>query len=185
MRWSVLLAIPLALACGQPQAEGARGTSTEYVPARPDGPVLDAADILPPEVEAQLDDRLRAWFDETDNALVVVSVTSLENRSIEKFAFDTFNTWGIGDSETDRGLLLLIAPNERMVRIEVGCGFEKVITNDIAAAIIADDILPHMRKGDLAAGTLGGVKALTATTDARISLAGIPSSPICKEAKAA
>ena len=89
-----------------------------------------------------------------------MSVSSLGGMSIEDYAFGLFNEWGIGDPTSNRGLLLLVAPNERKVRIEVGCGLEGRITNDVAAAIIADVILPDYRSGDLKAGTMAGVDAL-------------------------
>jgi uncharacterized protein len=137
-------------------------TAAHAYPARPDGPVLDQADIFPAADEAKLDHRLTDYWKKTGNALVVVSVTSLEGQSIEDYAFGLFNQWGIGDANTDHGLLVLVAPNEHKVRIEVGCGLEGRITNDVAAEIISDGILPDYRNGDLEGGTLAGVDALIA-----------------------
>lgn len=126
----------------------------------PIGPVVDRADILPADEEALLDRHLRAYWDEYRTAIVVASVTSLEGRTIEQVAFDMFNTWGIGDSETDRGLLILVAPNERKVRIEVGCGLESVITNAFAAGVIEEQILPAFRADDFPGGVEAGIDAL-------------------------
>ena len=94
------------------------------------------------------------------DALVVVSVESLKGERIEDYAFTLFNTWGIGDAATDRGLLVLVAPNERKVRIEVGCGLESTISDDLAADIIQKRMLPEFRQGDFAAGVQAGVDAL-------------------------
>ncbi len=132
------------------------------MPEKPSGPVLDQANILPQPVESRLDARLRELWATTADAVVVVSVTSLDGASIETFATKLFNSWGIGDRDTDRGVLLLVAPNERRVRIEVGCGAEPLISDEIAGQIIQQQILPAYRSGDFAAGTLSGVDAVIA-----------------------
>jgi uncharacterized protein len=130
------------------------------LPDRPRGPVLDQADILPAVEEARLDQRLRELQKRTGNALVVVSVQSLGGESIENYAYNLFNTWGIGNASTHRGLLLLIAPAERKVRIEVGCGLETTISDVTAGRVIRDEITPVYANGDLVGGTLAGVDAL-------------------------
>jgi uncharacterized protein len=130
--------------------------------ARPDGPVLDQADILPAEEEIVLDERLRQLVRDSENALVVVTVNSLDSQPIEKYAFNLFNDWGIGDADTQRGLLILVAPNERKVRIEVGCGLESTITDELASDIIERRMLPEFREGDYSAGTRAGADALIA-----------------------
>lgn len=132
------------------------------LPARPDGPVLDQADILPAAREAALDARLRRLFSETNDALVVVSVGSLGGETIEDYATALFSDWGIGDAKTDRGLLVLVAPNERRVRVAVGCGLESTITDERASAIIEQRFLPKFREGDYAGGVETGVEALIA-----------------------
>jgi uncharacterized protein len=101
--------------------------------------------------------------------VVVVTLPSLEGRTIERVAYEMFGEWGIGSDQTDRGLLLLVAPNEREVRIEVGCGLEVPITDVAAARIIREDIVPHFRQGDyeggVAAGTDSIVTLLERSTD--------------------
>ena len=160
------LALVLLLAPGCSAAADDPEPSQESIhrmadlPPRPDGPVLDLADILPPAEEAKLDHRLRALSSRTGNALVVVSLPSLKGETIENYAFNLFDTWGIGDAETNRGLLLLIAPNERKVRIEVGCGLESTVSDVTAVRIIRERITPVYKDGDLAGGTLAGVDAL-------------------------
>ena len=124
--------------------------------------MLDLADILPATDETALDARLRRLWSDTGDALVVVSVDSLAGQPIEDVANDLFNDWGIGDEDTDRGLLMLVAPNERMVRIEVGCGLESTITDELAADIIQQRILPEFREGKFPAGIGAGTDALIA-----------------------
>lgn len=132
------------------------------LPARPDGPVLDQADILPPATEAALDARLRRLTSETKDVLVVVSVDSLGGQTIEDYATALFNDWGIGDAKTDYGLLVLVAPNERRVRVAVGCGLESTVTDERASEIIEQRFLPKFREGDFAGGIETGVEALIA-----------------------
>lgn len=143
---------------------------------------MDAADILPVDAETSLDRELRKWFDETGNVLVVSSVPTLSGRTIEDVAHEQFSDWGIGDARTDRGLLILVAPNERKVRIEVGCGLERVITDAMAAKVVQNDIIPAFRAGDMVNGVEKGTKSLMAQTDANIAKAKDgPLSPICRE----
>ncbi len=150
-----LLPVLALAACGADKAEDL-----------PIGPVADQADILPAALEASLDQRLKTYWKNSGNAVVVASVKSLDGKPIEDVARETFNRWGIGDKKTNRGLLLLVAPNERLVRIEVGCGLESVITNDAAAEVIENNILPHFQEGDLSTGTLTGANILVARLNA-------------------
>ena len=160
-RYAVILPFVLAGACSQAPAEERSNL--------PSGPVVDAADILPEDEEASLDRQLRDWSVETGNSLVVSTVPTLGGRPIEDVAFEQFNGWGIGDSETDRGLLLLLAPNDRQVRIEVGCGLERVITDAAAAEIIQSDIIPAFRSGDMVGGVRQGTTALIRQTEDKIA----------------
>lgn len=145
----------------------------------PDSAVVDTADILPPDTEAALSSRLSKYWDGTGNAVVVASVTSLDGKTIDAYAFDLFNEWGIGDSKDNRGLLVLVAPGDRRVRIEVGCGLEEVITNAVAKDVIDKDMIPEFKAGDLERGTLAGVDALIERLG-DTKTPGKPVSPICK-----
>jgi uncharacterized protein len=156
-----------ASACSAPAEKPVR-TEEEPIhaiaelPPRPSGPVLDLADILPTNEEAKLDQQLRDLNARTGDALVVVTIRSLGGETIEDYSYNLFNTWGIGDADTRRGLLLLVAPTERKVRIEVGCGLESTISDITAGRIIRDRITPEYRQGDLVGGTLAGVEAMLA-----------------------
>ncbi len=126
----------------------------------PPGPVVDRAEIIPAAEELQLDRELRDFHERTGKALVVATVPSLDGKSIEEFATSLFSEWGIGDAKTNQGLLFLVAPHERKVRIEVGYGLEKVVTHVAAAHIIQGAILPSFRKSDFVTGINEGVDAL-------------------------
>ena len=86
-------------------------------PPRPDGPVYDGANILSAETEAKLDAELRAYNAQTGRAIIVATVPSLGGSTIETYATGLFSDWGIGGAKRDTGLLLLIARDDRKLRI--------------------------------------------------------------------
>lgn len=129
-------------------------------PPPPDGPVLDAANVIPDAEQAALDQRLRAYNQATGRSLVVATVPSLDGETIEMYAVKLFEEWGIGGEETDQGLLLLVAPNERKLRIEVGFGLHQYVTDALSGRIIRNIITPHFQQGDFAGGIAAGVDAL-------------------------
>jgi uncharacterized protein len=145
----------------------------------PSGPVIDTAEILPAAEEAELNRRLRNYWDAEATAIVVNSVESLEGKTIEQAALDTYNGWGIGDADTNRGLLILVAPRERQVRIEVGCGLESVVTEAVAGEIIQNDMIPLLKADDFPAAVDAGVDGLMERL-VDSENAG-PVSPICLE----
>lgn len=152
-RWLAGLAALLLLAMAAPAA-------TQDFPARPAGPVLDAAQILSPAQEAALDQRLRTYNTQTGRAIVVATVPSLQGQTIERYAADLFAEWGIGGKSRDQGLLLLVAPRERQVRIEVGYGLTPYVTDILSGRIIRDIITPRFRQNDYGGGIAAGIDAL-------------------------
>jgi uncharacterized protein len=132
------------------------------IPSRPDGPVLDLADVLSATEESRLDQRLRRLEQETGDAIVLVSVESLGESRIEAYAYALFNTWGIGDQRTDRGVLILLAPREREVRIQVGCGLESTIPDAVAFEILHDRMRPFLKVENYAEAAHMGINALVA-----------------------
>ena len=90
------------------------------------GYVNDYAEIISPAVEVELETRLENFTASTGNELAVVTLSSLEGDTVENVAVALFGQWGIGQKGKDNGVLLLIAPNERELRIEVGYGLEPV-----------------------------------------------------------
>jgi uncharacterized protein len=132
-------------------------------PPRPDGPVYDGANILSPETEAKLDGALRAYNAQTGRAIIVATVPSLGGTSIESYATTLYtDKWGIGGAQRDAGLLLLIAPNERKMRIEVGYGLHGYFGGIMAGRVINDVIAPRFKEGNFDAGVTDGVAAILA-----------------------
>ena len=104
--------------------------------------------------------RLTQLEDETLVQLVVATTPTLDGNNINEYSLDLANAWGLGDAKRNDGLLVLVAPKERRVRIEVGYGLEKAVTNDEAQTIIDKRILPHFRSGDFETGISKGVDEL-------------------------
>lgn len=124
------------------------------------GRVVDGAGVLSQAAESDLDRKLAAHEQATGDQVVVATVPSLQGLSVEAFANRLFRAWGLGGAERDDGLLLLIAPSERKVRIEVGYGLEGVVTDAASSIIIQSLILPRFRSGDLQGGIEAGVGAV-------------------------
>ncbi|AAK25418.1 TPM domain-containing protein [Caulobacter vibrioides] len=124
------------------------------------GRVVDEAQVLSPDVERDLSDKLAALETRTGHQLVVATVSSLQGYPIEDYGYRLGRTWGIGDKDKDDGAILLVAPNDRQVRIEVGYGLEPVLTDALSSVIIQSAILPKFRDGDLSGGIVAGADAM-------------------------
>ena len=136
--------------------------SAQDIPPRPDGPIYDGADLLSPSTEADLDRRLRDYNRETGHAIIVATVPSIDGQPIEPYATRLFETWGIGGAERDTGLLLLIARDDRKMRIEVGYGLHPYFGGIMAGRVIRDTITPRFKQGNFDAGVTEGVDAILA-----------------------
>jgi uncharacterized protein len=127
------------------------------------GRVVDQANIIPPDVEAQLNARLAALEAKSSDQLVVVTVPSLQGYEIEEYGYRLGRTWQIGQGERlNNGVILLVAPSERKVRIEVGYGLEGVLTDMFTGEVIRDNIVPAFKAGDMPAGIVAGVDGIEA-----------------------
>lgn len=133
------------------------GTAHAVMPPKPAGPVLDQANIIPDDQEAALVQRLSAYNAQSGRAIVVATIAWLDGDDIANYANTLFRTWGIGGQSTDQGLLFLIAPNDRRVRIEVGYGLEEFMPDVLAGRIIASAVTPRFKAGDYPGGISDGV----------------------------
>jgi uncharacterized protein len=124
------------------------------------GRVVDAANILKPEERAALEAKLKAYEDKTSDQVVVATVPSLEGTSVEDYANRLFRQWQLGQKKNNNGVLLLVAPNERKLRIEVGYGLEGALTDALSKVIITTAIAPQFQKGNFAGGIDAGVDAM-------------------------
>lgn len=124
------------------------------------GRVVDQANILSPAKELELSARLEALEHDTTDQLVVVTLPSLQGYEIEDYGYRLGRTWGIGQQGKNNGVLLIVAPTERKVRIEVGYGLEPILTDALSALIIQNQMLPAFRTGGYEQGIANGVDAV-------------------------
>ncbi|MBB3973036.1 TPM domain-containing protein [Hansschlegelia beijingensis] len=114
--------------------------------------VVDAADVLPPAEEQALIARLKSFQERTGHQFAIATVPSLQGTSVEDFANRLFRAWKLGDAKRNDGALLLVAPADRKVRVEVGYGLEGDLTDAVSRLIIENAILPRFRAGDIPRG---------------------------------
>lgn len=124
---------------------------------RPDGYVNDFAGILDEATRARLEQRLKEVEAASSSEIAVATVKSLEGMSVEEYATRLFKEWGVGQEKTDNGVLVLVAPDEREMRIEVGYGLEGVLPDGLAGQIRDEQFLPRFRDDDYAGGISAGV----------------------------
>jgi uncharacterized protein len=124
------------------------------------GFVVDAANIIPDAEEAAITQRLDALQQTTGKQLVVATIPDLQGYDIADYGYRLGRAWGVGLKEADNGAILIVAPNDRKVRIEVGYGLEPVLTDAYSSVIINQTILPRFREGDMAGGIVAGANAI-------------------------
>lgn len=124
------------------------------------GRVNDYANMLSPGVAERLEQVL-ADFEKSDSTqIVVLTINSLEGESPEGYSIKVAEAWHIGQAKLDNGAILLIAKQERKIRIEVGMGLEGVLTDLVSGRIIRGDMSPHFKKNDYDAGITAGVSSI-------------------------
>ena len=121
------------------------------------GRVVDEAHLLSPEQAAALDAKLAALETQSQRQMVIATIPDLEGYEIEDYGYRLGRAWGIGDKQRNDGILLVVAPNERKVRIEVGYGLEGIITDALSSMIISREVVPRFKAGDYP----GGIAAAT------------------------
>lgn len=129
------------------------------------GLVTDAAGMLPHAARTALEAKLRAYQDRTTNVIAVAIVPTMGDMDVKEYANKLFHTWGIGDKAKDNGVLLLWAPKERKIRIEVGYGLEPALPDGRAGEITRTTIAPHFTKAEWTEGLDAGVDAIIAQLD--------------------
>jgi len=145
--WAVAALLGIALQAG------AAGVTVPPLKTR----VTDLTGTLPAAMVARLEQRLAAFEAEKGAQITVLMVPTVQPESIEQYAVRAFEQWKIGRKGIDDGVLLVIAKNDRKLRIEVGYGLEGALNDATAKRIISDDIVPHFKRGDFAAGVDAGV----------------------------
>ena len=167
-RLLLLAAATAVLLVGAPTAEAAEipGFSS---------PVVDAADVVPVQVEQRLNAALGDYQRRSGNQIAVALVETTGNQSIEDYAIDLAREWGVGSEERDDGVVLLIAVADREVRIEVGQGLEGDLTDLVSGRILREHLLPRLREGDYAGAIEAGTVELRRALGDDLDAAPLPS----------
>jgi uncharacterized protein len=129
------------------------------------GRIVDQVHLLSPQARDKLEVLLKEHEDKTGNQVVVVSVPSLQGRSIEEYGVELGRHWGIGQKDKNNGVILLIAPNERQARIEVGYGLEGTLTDALSSIIISRRLIPAFKNGDYDGGITSGAEGILSILD--------------------
>ena len=124
------------------------------------GRVVDQADILTPAQEVGLSAKLQALEQQSGRQLVVATIATLDDYPIEDYGYRLGRAWGIGSKDNDDGALLIVAPNDRRLRIEVGYGLEPILTDALSSQIVNAAIVPRFKAGDYPGGINAGVDAI-------------------------
>ena len=140
------------------------------------GRVVDNANLLDPAQEAALSAKLASVEQRSGRQFVVVTLPSLQGRTIEDYGYRLGREWKIGDEQKDDGTLLIVAPAERKVRIETGYGARVFLTDAVSSVIIRNSILPRFKAGDYAGG-------ISAGADQIIQMLELPAAEAARRAK--
>jgi uncharacterized protein len=124
------------------------------------GRVNDNALILSDNARKSLGETLKEHENLTTNQIVILTIPSLEGESIEDYANKVFNEWKIGQKDKDNGILIVVVPDERQMRIEVGYGLESILPDVMAGRIIRNIMAPSFREGDYDSGITRGTQAI-------------------------
>ena len=124
------------------------------------GRVVDQANIISAQGRSDLETKLKDLENKSGIQLVVATVKSLEGSDIETYANELFRNWKLGEAKKNNGVLLLVAPNEHKVRIEVGYGLEGTLTDALSSVIISSAIVPRFKANDFTGGIERGVDGI-------------------------
>ncbi len=122
------------------------------LPSEPVGHVNDFADMLSSSERQQLEQKLRNYRDTTTTVIAIATINSLNGRSVQEVGTTLFNKWNMWQGDKNNGVLLLVAKQERKIRIEVGYGLEGAIPDIMAGRIIREILNPSFKKGDFYEG---------------------------------
>lgn len=156
LSWVVLLAIFMS-------AVVSVGVGALDVPKAPtDIPIVDQTNTLTDEQKNQLAQQIAYERKASGNQVAVLMVRSLENESLENYSLKVAREWGVGTGENNNGVLLLIAKDDRRLRIEVGTGLEGALTDAQSGRIIRNDITPQFKNDKYYEGVKAGVTSIIA-----------------------
>lgn len=164
--WTYRLLLQLILAACAACILAVGQAAAQDIPARPDGPILDAANIIDPAQQTALERELRAYNQATGRAIIVATVPTLGGQPVETYAQTLVESWDIGGAETEEGVLLLVAQQEREIRIATARGVQGRLTDALSGRIIRDTMVPAFREGNFSGGIVAAVTQIREILDA-------------------
>ncbi len=156
--WSSVLAVTLMLPAG-----AAVALEVPYLSGR----VNDLADLISADTETRIVAGLEEFENRTGHQIAVLTIASLEGEALEEYSLRVAETWGLGRSEQDDGVLLLVARDDRKMRIEVGYGLEADLTDAESGRILRNILTPRFKAGDFDGGIEQGVAAIVGTLEGK------------------
>jgi len=150
--WAIALALLASLLPGVP------ASAQTFPPLT--GRVVDAAHVLSPEQVQQLDQLSAGIEKASTRQLVVATIPDLQGYPIEDYGYRLGRFWKIGQGQTNNGIILIVAPKDRKIRIEVGYGLEPIMTDALSSVIVNTVIVPKFRAGNLPGGIVAGANAI-------------------------
>jgi uncharacterized protein len=149
------------------------------------GRVVDNAEILQPATRDRLTALLKAHESETTNQIAVLTVPTIGGESIEQYATEVFEHWKLGQKDKDNGVPIVVVPQDRKMRIEVGYGLEGTLTDVAASRIIRNVMTPQFKAGNYDQGIADGVAAVLAQLEGRDAPVSSDATPATSESKSA
>lgn len=144
------------------------GSAVPKKPTLAEGLVLDQTNTLIPEQQTALREKLNAYDKSTSNQIAIVIIPTLKGNSIEDVALEIGRTWGVGgQADKDNGIVILVAKNDKKIRIEVGYGLEGAVTDYTASSIIENNIRPNFREGNYYRGLTEAVDEIIKAAEGR------------------
>jgi uncharacterized protein len=128
----------------------------------PTARIHDFANLLSAQQRASLEELVQSVERQTTAQIAVVTVPSLDGQTVDAYAHELFEKWGIGQKDLNNGVLLLVAPNERRMWISTGYGIEPLLPDSLCGEIRDQEIIPHFRNNDFAGGIIAGTERLAA-----------------------
>jgi uncharacterized protein len=168
--YSCVLIMMLALVQSE-QVWGALSAADFFVPELT-GPVVDDARVIDGASFEELNTNLRALYERGGSQIQILTVKGLEGLPIEAASLRVVEKWKLGTQKSDNGILVLVAPRERKVRIEVGRGREGLLTDMGSGQIIREVMIPYFKQNLFGVGVVAGVRAILARTDSEYVWSG-------------
>jgi len=147
------------------------------------GRIVDIAHLIAPDLAASLSQEIAAHERRTGNQVAVLTLPSLQGESLEEFSHRVATTWKLGQKGTDNGVLLLVAAQDRRIRIEVGYGLEGVLTDAVTSRIIRNEMVPRFRAGEYSQGIAAGLRAILGTIEGTYTVPANTPRPVQRESE--